>query len=311
MIKVSIIVATYNHEKYIAKALESIVSQKADFEFEAIVGDDASKDNTAQIITDLANKYPEIIKPVLRKKNLGPFKNFYDLCMRAKGEYIAFLEGDDFWIDDDKLKKQINFLDSNKDYAACFGKCIIVDENDIRQEETEKYTAYFDGGEYTKENLEEYFLPGQTATSVYRKSVIFDLLAQVKKNKKILPKVPIADIFLILGVLSKGRIRTHKDRYAAYRYIIKKGSGSWSSKHDNYSLLNVIFFLYCMKELERVGKILGVNICFDEKRKYEFSKVADYKGQIPLIAINIIRFFIWIWYKDKKDFSRFMKERHK
>ncbi|MCR5747047.1 MAG: glycosyltransferase, partial [Lachnospiraceae bacterium] len=110
MIKVSVIVATYNQEKYIAKTLESVVSQKTDFKYEVLVGDDASKDGTGRIVKEFGKKYPDIIRPIVREKNIGAYRNFLDLLKRAKGEYLALLEGDDYWVDEEKLKKQVSFL---------------------------------------------------------------------------------------------------------------------------------------------------------------------------------------------------------
>ena len=309
-VKVSVVVATYNQERYIGKTLDSIVSQNCDFKYEVLVGDDASKDRTGDIVREYEKKYPDKIKAIVREQNFGPTKNIVDLCERAKGEYVAFLEGDDFWIDECKLRKQVDFLDSHRDYVASFGRHIVVDENDERNEEIERYIPRFDGGEYTAKDFEAYLLPGQTATAMYRMESFVRLKELVKNNKKILPRMPVIDRFLVLGILSQGRIDTSKETYAAYRYILAKGSGSWSSKNDFFSFRNMLLFLYGLKEMERVGRLLSVDICFDERRKYEFSKVADYKGKMSIITINFIRFVIWLWYKDKKDFNAFLKERH-
>lgn len=122
-IKVSIICATYNHEKYIRKALESFVAQKTNFPFEVIVHDDASTDKTAEIIKEFENKYPSIIKPIYQKENQWSkaktmSKTF--IWPKLKGEYVAICEGDDYWIDENKLQKQVDFLDSHLDYTICF-----------------------------------------------------------------------------------------------------------------------------------------------------------------------------------------------
>lgn len=118
--KLSVITITYNHEKYIQQTLDSIISQATNFEFELIIADDASTDNTAAIITTYQKKYPHIIRAILRKSNVGVQKNFKDAIIQAKGKYIAMCEGDDYWLDDSKLQQQIDFLDNNPDYALCF-----------------------------------------------------------------------------------------------------------------------------------------------------------------------------------------------
>ena len=125
----SIVVITYNHEKYIRKCLDSILMQDVDFSFEIIISDDLSTDQTAQIITEYQDKYPDIIKPNLRTINVGASKNQYDCFLMCTGKYIAILDGDDFWIDKLKLKIQIDFLKNNDTFIACTQRYSVVDEN--------------------------------------------------------------------------------------------------------------------------------------------------------------------------------------
>ncbi|MFZ1301784.1 MAG: glycosyltransferase [Candidatus Microsaccharimonas sp.] len=118
--KVSIVSISYNQEKFIKQALDSFLSQKTNFDIEIIIADDASTDGTREIIAEYAKKHGEIFVPVLRKKNIGIQNNIIDALSRARGDYIAICEGDDFWTDDLKLQKQVDFLEKNKDYAVCF-----------------------------------------------------------------------------------------------------------------------------------------------------------------------------------------------
>ena len=117
---VTVICITYNHEKYIAEALESFVTQKTNFKFKVFVGDDCSSDGTSAIVREYANKYPDIIIPFIREANMGGNRNAIDLCQRASSPYIAFCEGDDYWIDDYKLQKQFDFMSKNNSLRACF-----------------------------------------------------------------------------------------------------------------------------------------------------------------------------------------------
>ena len=121
-IMVSIICNTYNQEKYIADALESFIMQKTDFKYEVLVHDDASTDNTANIIREYEVKYPDIIKPIYQKENKysqGVFIGEKYQYPRAKGKYMAFCEGDDFWTDPYKLQKQVEALESHPECDIC------------------------------------------------------------------------------------------------------------------------------------------------------------------------------------------------
>ena len=127
---VSIKCITYNQEKYISDALDGFLSQKTDFPFEVVVHDDASTDKTAEIIKEYASKYPRIIKPLYETENQyskgnGILGRIVDA--KLSGKYIAFCEGDDYWIDENKLQKQIDYLESNPDYGLCFTDCNFVD----------------------------------------------------------------------------------------------------------------------------------------------------------------------------------------
>jgi len=121
-IKVSVFCATFNHEKYIRNALDGFVMQKTNFAFEVLVHDDASTDNTASIVREYEEKYPDIIKPIYQTENQyskGIKISREILAPIAKGEYFAWCEGDDYWTDPYKLQKQVDFLDKSQEYSAC------------------------------------------------------------------------------------------------------------------------------------------------------------------------------------------------
>lgn len=123
-ILVSISCITYNHEPYIADAIESFLMQKTNFKYEILIHDDASTDRTAEIIKKYQKKYPDIIKPIYQTKNqyskgvkrIGTRFNE----SRARGKYIAICEGDDYWTDPYKLQKQVDLLERNDDVVASF-----------------------------------------------------------------------------------------------------------------------------------------------------------------------------------------------
>ena len=117
--KVSVCVVTYNHEKYIRECLESIVTQKCDFDFEVIVGEDCSTDNTRAIVQEYVDKYPTIVKAIFHKENVGAAKNYFSVHDRAQGKYIAHLDGDDYALPG-KLQAQVDFMDQVPDCNICF-----------------------------------------------------------------------------------------------------------------------------------------------------------------------------------------------
>lgn len=126
---VSVCTITYNHEKYIAQAIDSFLMQRTNFPIEIVIGDDFSSDNTREIILGLQKKYPETISLIQREKNIGVIPNLVDVLANCKGKYIAFCEGDDYWIDPLKLQKQVNFLESNLDFSLCFHDALVYWED--------------------------------------------------------------------------------------------------------------------------------------------------------------------------------------
>ena len=129
---VSICCITYNHEKYIRQTLEGFIMQNTEFPYEVLINDDASTDNTADIIREYEKKYPDIIKPTYQNENQfskGTSIFATSTFPRIKGKYVALCEGDDYWTDPLKLQKQVDFLDAHPECSICFHpvKVIYVD----------------------------------------------------------------------------------------------------------------------------------------------------------------------------------------
>ncbi|MFV8339783.1 glycosyltransferase [Flavobacterium sp. LB3P21] len=118
----SICLITYNHEKFIRQAIEGVLIQKVDFDWELIIADDCSTDRTKEIILEYKEKHPDFIKLILQEKNGGAAKNWMDLITTPKSKYIAYFEGDDYWSDPLKLQKQIDFLEQNEEYNIVWTK---------------------------------------------------------------------------------------------------------------------------------------------------------------------------------------------
>ncbi|WP_157740840.1 glycosyltransferase family 2 protein [Mucilaginibacter xinganensis] len=127
---VSICCITYNHEQFIAQAVDSFMMQKTDFKFEIVIGNDCSTDGTCGVLTMLQEKYPGFITVLPAEKNVGCHLNMVNTLKACKGKYIALCEGDDFWTDPFKLQKQVDFLNNNPEYIICCHYTRVIDMND-------------------------------------------------------------------------------------------------------------------------------------------------------------------------------------
>ena len=156
--KVSVILSSYNHEKYISEAIESILNQTFK-DFEVLIFDDGSQDNSREIVKSFNDPR---IKLFLHEVNRGPRICLKECMNAAQGKYIAIHHSDDSWAKD-KLEKQINFLETHENYAACFTWVKIIDEDGNPYELSEKnnYHAVFDQENRTREKwLHDLFFAG-------------------------------------------------------------------------------------------------------------------------------------------------------
>jgi glycosyltransferase involved in cell wall biosynthesis len=128
-VTVSVCLITYNHEAYLAEALEGIVKQKTSFNIEVIIGEDFSTDNTRKVCETYQQKYPELIRLLPSDRNYGIMPNLKRTLEAARGRYIALCEGDDYWVDLLKLQKQVDFLEANPAYVATYHDVKVIDSS--------------------------------------------------------------------------------------------------------------------------------------------------------------------------------------
>ncbi len=238
--KLSVILITYNHDKYIELAMEGILNQETDFPFEVVVGDDCSTDRTRAIIEEMAREYPvhepagssdRQVRFVPRDKNTGkPTLNVYETTMLCEGEYLAYLEGDDFWTDPHKLQKQVDFLENHPEYVATTHACRLVDENsdDITDPEVRKVVELYDwSGSYKYDDFcYSSKWPGHYATVVSR-----NIYKNNRLDYTILYRASdfTDDALILLFLLMQGDIYRMDDEMSAWRYIRKAGGTNWNS----------------------------------------------------------------------------------
>ncbi len=137
--KVSVSLITYDHEPFIAEAIESVLAQRADFAWELVVGDDCSTDRTPEIVRSYADRYPERIRVLKSGRNRGLVGNFLGTFRECRGEYVALLDGDDYWTSPSKLQRQAAFLDGHPECTICFHDvAVLLPDGNLC---TENYTS--------------------------------------------------------------------------------------------------------------------------------------------------------------------------
>lgn len=226
---VSVCMITYNHEKYIAQAIEGVLMQQSDFEIELIIADDCSPDNTTEIVNNFIqnHKNGKWIKYIKHKKNLGLMPNFSWALKKCRGKYIALCEGDDYWTDYSKLEKQVNFLEKNPEFSAC------THQSEVIYEDKNKPSHLF------KENVKdtlilEDLLKGRefhTASLIFKSEVI--------KKTPLPTTITSGDRALNFLVASYGKIYFMSDVTCVYRKS-NKGISSWVTTDLLKRDLNII-----------------------------------------------------------------------
>ncbi|EKQ56940.1 MULTISPECIES: glycosyltransferase family 2 protein [unclassified Clostridium] len=213
-ILVSINCITYNHEKYIGDALEGFLNQKTDFEYEIIIGEDCSTDNTREIIRDYMKKHPEKIRLITSEKNVGMANNEKRVYEASRGKYIAECEGDDFWIDPYKLQKQIDYMERNPGCTLCFHNAYKINtkRNIIgTMISKEMDSKELDCGEIAKLG----FIP--TASRVYLKNAM-------KNPPYWYETAVVGDLPSQLIITSKGYAHYMKDIMSVYRVGVENSA---------------------------------------------------------------------------------------
>jgi len=234
---VSICTITYNHENFIEEALDSFLMQETNFPFELVVDDDLSPDGTVDIIKKYMKKYPNIMNVNLRTKNVGSMTNFIENMQRAKGKYIALCEGDDYWTDSLKLKKQVDFLKINPIYSGCFHDCIVM--NNKIDGKGEEYLRIGDKQIDKDVDLVSIINKNNIPTaSIVFKNFIEDIPKYLTETSK-------GDYALMIMIAEHGKIKYIPEVMSVYR--IHNG-GIWSSKSLIYHHKEAIKFYDLLKE---------------------------------------------------------------
>lgn len=249
MVKISIIITTYNQEKYIAQAIESVLAQKDCPKYEIIIGNDFSIDKTGQIVEEYQKKYPNIIRVLKRDKNLGMLCNLKDCFENCSGEYIAILEGDDYWIDPFKLKKQYYLLSKKDNALLCFNDVYLKYDNDESLKEHLKKIKKKLKNKITFEELVKYGNPiGNFSCCMYRKKALKYIPKSYWENKEN------ADWLFNLYLLDISDGIYLNERCSVYRI---NSYGLWSSMSSQEKLYLVV---KALNEYNRLFKYKYIKI---------------------------------------------------
>lgn len=276
-VMLSIYVATYGHEKYIKEALDSILMQETKFSYEVLVGEDASPDHTKDILKVYEKRYPGKFKMFYREKNMynSARSNAVDLIMRCKGKYIIALEGDDFWLDSDKIEKQIEFLEMHPEYNAVAHNCLVVDgESNPRGME---YPECKDN-EYTLAHFASGILPGQLTTLMYRNCYNAYYMDISILNKNLCP----GDKLIYFALICNGRIYCMQECKSAYRHVTDSGTSYSATYQYNYLQMeewHMALIEYAVRigntEALKIAKLLYAKniVCGFKKKQITLRKV--------------------------------------
>lgn len=281
--KLSVLLITYNQEQYIEQALGSILLQNTSFEFDVIVADDCSTDKTLEIITRYAENTD--IKFVFLKNtvNLGFIKNYQRAFEACDGEYIAILEGDDYWTDPKRLEKHADFLDNHRECSMSFNRIIYYYQEQADFKINEWILTNDDYEYITSKQMVVGNKIGNLSACVFRSDVIHNLNPEIYN-------LYFADWLLGMAVGQYGFLAQLKTPMSVYRVHTK---GQWSQQDANGQVL------------EMLDNIAGYNKYLDYKYNDEFVRFESYlkrslsnqkkrgwSDYIPPVLVYIVKLFI-------------------
>lgn len=279
--KLSILLTTYNQARYIEEAVDSIINQIIDFDFEIIVADDKSTDNTLELIISKLSNTTIKYSILNDESNLGISKNYQRGFKSCKGAYVAILEGDDYWTDPYRIKKHIDFLDNHNECMMSFNRFVIHEEH---------LNRFIYDNKFNSEAINYEYITSQDLASGNKK--IGNLSSCVFRNSKKINwddsffEVVVADMFLGIYLGNFGLIAKINNYMSVYRIHEK---GLWSGNNSTKNTNNLITLI------EKYDAVLEYKYKNEfEKYKYKISKGNKKKisNYIPPVIIKLIDLFL-------------------
>ncbi|MGN0171110.1 MAG: glycosyltransferase family 2 protein [Lachnospiraceae bacterium] len=296
-IMVSVVCLAYNHSKYIRKCLEGFVMQKTNFRYEVIIHDDCSTDDTADIIREFSDKY-DFIVPIFQEKNMYSQKiSITNTFIKplAYGKYIAVCEGDDCWIDDNKLQKQVDFLERNPDFSTCYHRVVY---NDLKTR-TKTVIPNIDGDrEYSVSEIIEGGALFQLSSYMTRKEYYFDMPECFRANG-------FGDIQRYIYGAINGRVMVLQDIMSQYNHGT---DGSWTSQRDTISNKKKVLHQQDYKRM-----LVSVNEYYDNAFEASIKRMIE-KLDFSILVLqgdfNSARRYSTLWNEYRKTrVTSYMKKR--
>ncbi len=243
--KVSVCLIVYNHEKFLKQALDGILCQKTTFDYELIIGEDCSTDSSREICLEYQKKYPKTIKLLLPKFNLGPQKNVIQTISAAQGEYIALIEGDDYWTGENKLQLQVDLMEKHLEAALSYHEVEVIDEDGVNR--ASPYSKLLDKATF-RDVINSWFIP--TVSILFRKSCLPEFPIWLQKAFGL-------DVALTLLISLHGNILRLPNKHAVYRQ-----HGGGISKRKGFLNKAVLRHLFILKRInEYSNKKYDKDIC--------------------------------------------------
>jgi glycosyltransferase involved in cell wall biosynthesis len=291
--KLSVVMVTYNHERYLAQSLASVLSQRVNFDYEIVVGEDCSTDGTRDILMNFYRRYPGRIVPLVRNRNLGPLRNIEEALAACRGQYLALIEGDDYWTCENKLQRQVDFLDAHPSCAICCHRVQIV--NEMGSERTGIFPTYAAGPHTIEDLLSGNFIC--TCATVYRRESNSPLPDRFRNMNA-------GDWTRFTLIARHGNIELMDEVMAVYR--IHPG-GIWSSLAPIYGLREMIRVLTALDEhlefqytptIRRTIARLYFEMAYDARQKGNRAETGKH-------LFNFIRNGGWQFLGSRRTFASF------
>lgn len=278
-IMVSVYMLTFNHEKYIRKAIDSVLMQKVNFEYELVIGDDASTDGTKKIIQEYARKYPKTIRAYCRKKNIGALRNSNSIKHKCRGKYLACLEGDDYWNIDNKLQLQVEFLEDHPEFILCYTDVKVIADVRLKYPFIKRDVL----------NLEQLLNNGNGILAIPSPTLVFrniyrenPKLFNYYKNVKI-----VGDRLQHILLIKMGKFKYMSIEAATYRHIVRK-KGSFSSMPERFRCEDTIQCFRVCKKISGLKYNNIWNVYIAEIHKQLFSSIS-YINKFELMKLFVCK----------------------